>query len=254
MFALVALGMCFVIMTGGIDLSVGSIAALGSVVAALLRPYGLVPASLAGVAAGLARRRSSTASLVTRLRHPALHRHARHHAGGERHRAAARRQPVGLGLLRHAASSSSARATSWASRSPPGSPVVAFVAGLGRAQPHRLRPHVLAVGGNEDATRLMGLPADRVKAARSTSLSGGARRARRRDPRRAVRRRPADRGRRLGAVRHRLGGGRRHAAHRRRRLGRRDARRRAAARPHLQHPELRERPRLDQPLAPTGSR
>ena len=35
MFALVALGMCFVIMTGGIDLSVGSTAALGSVAAAL---------------------------------------------------------------------------------------------------------------------------------------------------------------------------------------------------------------------------
>ena len=34
MFALVALGMCFVIMTGGIDLSVGTVAALGSVVAA----------------------------------------------------------------------------------------------------------------------------------------------------------------------------------------------------------------------------
>src|SRR5260370_28390218 len=41
MFALVALGMCFVIMTGGIDLSVGGTAALGSVVSALLSPYGL---------------------------------------------------------------------------------------------------------------------------------------------------------------------------------------------------------------------
>jgi ribose transport system permease protein len=38
MFALVALGMAYVIMTGGIDLSVGSTAALGSVVAALLSP------------------------------------------------------------------------------------------------------------------------------------------------------------------------------------------------------------------------
>jgi ribose/xylose/arabinose/galactoside ABC-type transport system permease subunit len=36
MFALVALGMCFVIMSGGIDLSVGTTAALGSVVSALL--------------------------------------------------------------------------------------------------------------------------------------------------------------------------------------------------------------------------
>ena len=37
MFALVALGMCFVIMTGGIDLSVGSVAALSSVVADISR-------------------------------------------------------------------------------------------------------------------------------------------------------------------------------------------------------------------------
>src|SRR3712207_4348045 len=54
MFALVALGMCFVIITGGIDLSVGSTAALGSVVAAMLSPYGLVPGLLGGLSAGLA--------------------------------------------------------------------------------------------------------------------------------------------------------------------------------------------------------
>ena len=53
MFALVALGMCFVIMSGGIDLSVGSTAALGSVVAALLSPYGAVIGTLGGLGAGL---------------------------------------------------------------------------------------------------------------------------------------------------------------------------------------------------------
>ena len=58
MFALIALGMCFVIMTGGIDLSVGSIAALASVVAALLSPYGLV----AGAARRRRRRRRASAS------------------------------------------------------------------------------------------------------------------------------------------------------------------------------------------------
>ena len=52
MFALIALGMCFVIMTGGIDLSVGSTAAMASVVAALLSPYGAIPGLLGGVAAG----------------------------------------------------------------------------------------------------------------------------------------------------------------------------------------------------------
>jgi ribose transport system permease protein len=53
MFALISLGMCFVIMTGGIDLSVGTVAALGSVVAALMSSYGPVVGLLAGVGAGL---------------------------------------------------------------------------------------------------------------------------------------------------------------------------------------------------------
>ena len=57
MFALIALGMCFVIMTGGIDLSVGSTAALASVVAALSRPTGSLPGLVGGVlGAGLADR------------------------------------------------------------------------------------------------------------------------------------------------------------------------------------------------------
>ncbi len=54
MFALVALGMCFVIMSGGIDLSVGTCAALGSVVSALLSPYGLWVGLLGGMGAGAA--------------------------------------------------------------------------------------------------------------------------------------------------------------------------------------------------------
>ena len=54
MFALVSLGMCFVIMTGGIDLSVGAVAAMGSVASALASPYGLAPGLAAGVFVGLA--------------------------------------------------------------------------------------------------------------------------------------------------------------------------------------------------------
>lgn len=53
MFALIALGMAFVIMTGGIDLSVGGTAAMTSVVAALLSPYHWAAGLLGGVAAGL---------------------------------------------------------------------------------------------------------------------------------------------------------------------------------------------------------
>src|SRR3954454_8650961 len=52
MFAYNALGMVFVIMTGGIDLSVGTTAALGAVVSAYLSPYGWLPGLLGGVLAG----------------------------------------------------------------------------------------------------------------------------------------------------------------------------------------------------------
>ncbi len=54
MFALIALGMAFVIMTGGIDLSVGGVVALASVVSALLSPYHWFAGLAGGVVAGLA--------------------------------------------------------------------------------------------------------------------------------------------------------------------------------------------------------
>ena len=54
MFALIALGMAFVIITGGIDLSVGGTAAMASVVAALFSPVHWAAGLLAGMAAGFA--------------------------------------------------------------------------------------------------------------------------------------------------------------------------------------------------------
>lgn len=54
MFALIALGMAFVIMTGGIDLSVGATAALASVVAALASHYGTAAGVIGGLGTGLA--------------------------------------------------------------------------------------------------------------------------------------------------------------------------------------------------------
>lgn len=53
MFVLISVGMCLVIMTGGIDLSVGTVAALSSVVAALVSSQGLQLALPAGMATGL---------------------------------------------------------------------------------------------------------------------------------------------------------------------------------------------------------
>jgi ribose/xylose/arabinose/galactoside ABC-type transport system permease subunit len=52
MFALISIGMAFVIMTGGIDLSVGSVAALASVVSALLSPHNALLAIAGGALAG----------------------------------------------------------------------------------------------------------------------------------------------------------------------------------------------------------
>jgi galactofuranose transport system permease protein len=53
MFALISVGMAFVIITGGIDLSVGTVAAMSSIVSALVSPYGGWAAVLAGAVAGL---------------------------------------------------------------------------------------------------------------------------------------------------------------------------------------------------------
>ncbi len=53
MFALIALGMTFVIMTGGIDLSVGGVVVLSSILAALWSPYGIWPAAIGAVAGGV---------------------------------------------------------------------------------------------------------------------------------------------------------------------------------------------------------
>ena len=54
MFIIISVGMCFVIMTGGIDLSVGSVAAFTSVIAAYLSPRGIEVALPAAILAGMA--------------------------------------------------------------------------------------------------------------------------------------------------------------------------------------------------------
>jgi galactofuranose transport system permease protein len=170
MFALVALGMAYVIMTGGIDLSVGSTAALGSVAAALLSPYGAVPGLAGGVAAGLAIG-AVNAVVVTRLKVlPFIATLATMLAASGCALLLAGNQsvsvsyesgfvelgqgdllgfpvPAWIAVLAYAVGSVALNLTAW-----------------GRT--------VLAVGGNEEATRLMGLPADRATA--SVYLISGA--------------------------------------------------------------------------------
>ena len=99
MFALVALGMCFVIMTGGIDLSVGSVAALSSVVAAYLSPYGLLPGLLGGLVRRAVWRARSTRLIITRLKILPFIATLATMLAASGTALAARQQPVGLRLL-----------------------------------------------------------------------------------------------------------------------------------------------------------
>ncbi|MXQ10872.1 ABC transporter permease [Microvirga makkahensis] len=162
MFALVALGMCFVIITGGIDLSVGSTAALSSVAAALLSPYGVLPGLLGGLAAGLAVG-ACNALIITRLNIlPFITTLATMLAASGCALLLAENQSVSV--------SYESGFTELGQGDFLGFPIPAWIAlaayllgslvlnltSFGRT--------VLAIGGNEDAARLMGLPANKVKA------------------------------------------------------------------------------------------
>jgi len=161
MFALVALGMCFVIMTGGIDLSVGSVAAMASVVSATLSPHGLLPAALAGTAGGAAVGLLNGV-LVTRLGIlPFIATLATMLAASGTGLLLAGNQSVsvsyetgfteiGQGDLLGLPTPAWIAAAAYLAGS-----LVLNYTGFGR--------HVLAVGGGEEASRLMGLPVDRVK-------------------------------------------------------------------------------------------
>ncbi len=162
-YALVALGMTFVIMTGGIDLSVGSVAALGGVVAAQQSAHGFVVGALAGTAAGAAVGLVN-AFLVTRLRlQPFIVTLAT--------LLAVRGLALHLADVKGISADSSSNFQGLASWSVLGLPVSALAvvalylvaAGVVRWTPFGRQ--VLAVGGNEDASRLMGLRVDAVKGA-----------------------------------------------------------------------------------------
>src|SRR5271154_3109578 len=161
MFALVALGMCFVIMTGGIDLSVGATAAFGSVVSALLSPWGMLVGALGGVAAGLVIG-VLNGIIIVRLRIlPFIATLATMLAAN------------GSGLLLAKDESVSVSYDSGFTDLGQGDffniPIpaliaaVAYVVGSVVLNFTSAGRTVLAIGGNEDASRLMGLPVDRVK-------------------------------------------------------------------------------------------
>jgi hypothetical protein len=100
MFALTSLGMAFVIMTAGIDLSVGNDGGLR-------KRRRRAPLALRASSRPCRRRRRRICGRRGQRVHdhayadPAIRRHARGHADGERDGAVAGAQSIGLRLLRH---------------------------------------------------------------------------------------------------------------------------------------------------------
>ena len=170
MLGFVALGMTFVILTGGIDLSVGALLAVAGVVAAYLASQGVVVAAIGGVAAA-ALLGTINGLLITK----------------------ARIQPfiTTLAMLIGARGAALAATNEQSILVPTGAdtfttlgrgsigflpyPIILLVAvyagGMLALRYTRFGRHVYAVGDSEEAARLMGLKVDRVVIA-TYALSG----------------------------------------------------------------------------------
>ena len=161
MFGLVALGMCFVIMTGGIDLSVGGTAAFGSVVAALVSPYGMLAGALAGVAAGLVIGVLNGLVIVKLRILPFIATLAMMLAAYGSALVLAQDQSVSVSY--DSGFTDLGQGDIYNFPIPALIAAVAYVIGSVVLNLTSAGRTVLAIGGNEDASRLMGLPVDRVK-------------------------------------------------------------------------------------------
>jgi ribose transport system permease protein len=160
MFALTSLGMCFAIMSAGIDLSVGTTAACASVVSAILSPYGLLPGLLGGLGTGLAVGLTNGYMIARMKLLPFIA------------TLSGMLMASGTGfLLAHNQSVSVSYDTNftWLGQgdilgfpTPAWIAAAAYVYGSVALNFTSFGRHVLAVGGNEEAARLMGLPVDRV--------------------------------------------------------------------------------------------
>ncbi|MEM5438049.1 ABC transporter permease [Paraburkholderia diazotrophica] len=160
MFALISVGMAFVIITGGIDLSVGTVAALASVVSALASPYGGWIAVVAGAGAGLMVG-VVNGVIITRMKILPFITTLATSLGAH-----------GLALLlgkNDAVSvSSDTNFANFGQGDLFGLPIpglialVAAVAGWLALRSTRFGRHSLAIGGSEEAARLMGLNVNRA--------------------------------------------------------------------------------------------
>lgn len=161
MFALVSLGMAFVIMTGGIDLSVGAVAALGSVAAALASPYGWAAGVAAGALAGLGVGLLNGLIIVRLGIVPFIATLASMLAARGVALLLAGNQSVSVS---YETAFTNVGQDDWALLPIPAWIALAcYAAGAVLLAMTAFGRAVLAIGGNEDAARLMGLPVDRVK-------------------------------------------------------------------------------------------
>lgn len=164
MLAIVALGMTVTILSGGIDLSVGALVALGGVVAAMVAPQGSLIAIVGGIAStallgvvnGLLVSRARLQPFVVTLFTAS----------------AARGLALSLTEEKSIAVSSKASGLVWLGRGfigPVPVPVLLvallYFAAWFMLHRSRLGLHIFAVGDNEEASRLMGVSPDRVKVA-----------------------------------------------------------------------------------------
>ncbi|CAN5427883.1 ABC transporter permease [soil metagenome] len=170
MMGFVALGMTFVILTGGIDLSVGALLAVAGVAAAYLASHGVVVAVLGGIGSaallgmlnGLLITKARIQPFITTL---AMLIGARGAALAATHEQSILVPSGALGLT-------------WLGRGSVGFIpvpivllVIAYVGGVFALRYTRFGRHVYAVGDSEEAARLMGLDVDRVVIA-TYALSG----------------------------------------------------------------------------------
>ena len=161
MFALVALGMCFVIMTGGIDLSVGSTAALGSVVSALVSSQGMLVGTLVGVGAGVGVGVINGFFIVRLKILPFIATLATMLAANGSALLFAHDQTVSVSY--DGTFVNLGQGDVYNIPIPAIIAVLAYIIGSVVLNFTSTGRSVLAIGGNEDASRLMGLPVNRVK-------------------------------------------------------------------------------------------
>ena len=161
MFALVALGMCFVIMAGGIDLSVGSTAALGSVVSALVSTQGMLVGALVGIGAGLCVGILNGFVIVKLRILPFIATLATMLAANGAALLLAHDQTVSVSY--DGTFVDLGQGDIFSIPIPAIIAVLAYVIGSIILNFTSTGRSVLAIGGNEDASRMMGLPVDRVK-------------------------------------------------------------------------------------------